>query len=568
MPIYVEDESLRRRLQIIVGALGGGIVVLMLLGFWLGQPAYRHHKEKRFLAQAQEFLRTGDYKEAALSARLALNLNPTNVEACRIVVQLLEVARSPEVVLWLQRIVALEPGVFQNRLHLVKAAFAHGDVARARQALEGAAESDRPTAAYHEMAALLALATNQVAASGSHLEEAAKLDPENKRLQLNLAVLNLQARNTEKADAAQQSLEKLSTDEKFRLDALRVLANGALRNHDLTGALARTRLLVADPAASFEDRLLHLTLLAQAQSPELTNFLASVQEAVKTTPAHIYGLSGWMLARRPPEEVLKWLASLPTEARQQPPVLLAVAEAHIAQGNWTGLGSLLAEQRWGDLEFVRAAFQARVVFENKDVAAQKVFWQRAVNEAGDRLRSCTALVQMASAWRWADEQESLLRLISQRFPKERWPLKELDRLYAQNGNTPGLLRVYTALLQLDPKDITVKNNLAAVSLLLTQNLSQAQTFAREAYEARPQDPVVCSTYAHALHLSGKTHDGLEVLERLTPPQLQTPAIAAYYGVLLTASGQTNKARPYLEAGRRAKLLPEETALVRAALGAP
>ena len=51
------------------------------------------------------------------------------------------------------------------------------------------------------------------------------------------------------------------------------------------------------------------------------------------------------------------------------------------------------------------------------------------------------------------------------------------------------------------------------------------------------------------------------METLTPEQLQSPNIAAYYGMILAAAGQKEKAREYLERGKQAFLLPEEKALI-------
>ena len=51
-----------------------------------------------------------------------------------------------------------------------------------------------------------------------------------------------------------------------------------------------------------------------------------------------------------------------------------------------------------------------------------------------------------------------------------------------------------------------------------------------------------------------------MLEKLKPEALETPSVALYYGVLLSASGDTNKAGKYLGIARKADLLPEEKAL--------
>ena len=73
-----------------------------------------------------------------------------------------------------------------------------------------------------------------------------------------------------------------------------------------------------------------------------------------------------------------------------------------------------------------------------------------------------------------------------------------------------------------------------------------------------------STYAYSLHLQGRTEQGLAALERLKPGALEQQPVSLYYGLLLTAAGQKEKAARYLETAEKCRLLPEEAALLAAA----
>jgi hypothetical protein len=66
---------------------------------------YWHYQEKHNLSQAQAFLASGDYRNALLSARQTLLLNPTNVPACRIMAAPAGLSHSPTVLDWQRRIV-------------------------------------------------------------------------------------------------------------------------------------------------------------------------------------------------------------------------------------------------------------------------------------------------------------------------------------------------------------------------------------------------------------------------------------------------------------------------------
>ena len=557
------DDRIRQRIRIafIVWAL----LFVAGMGLWLGRPAYENWQQERFLKQAQEFLTKTDYRNANLCVRKVLATNPANLKACRLMAQIAEQVKSPDHINWLQRVVDLEPGVLQNHLDLAKAAFAQGDAARAWKALESIDEAGRKTAAFHEMAALMAAAANQIGLSAAHFAEAANLDPENKLLQLNLAVLQMQATSQVVAAVARKNLETLSTNENLRLQALRILTAAALHTNDLVSALAHSSRLMDDPSATFDDRLLHLTILAKSKNSDLAGKLASAQEEALKKPDRIYDLAGWMIASGMTDDALKWVDGLPADLKLQWPAVMAKADALIAKKEWARLLALLDERKWGSFEFVRLGLLALVDSENRQVVAQQKHWLEAMEEAGHRLSALTALLQMARKWKWEDQKEDLLWRIIGRFPKETWTLKELNRSYAAAGNTRGLNKVYSTIMAYDPNDIGAKNDFAATSLLLKLNLPQAHGLAREAYDQRPQDPVPASTYAFSLYLQGRAAEGLKVLEKLTAQQLENPGIAAYYGLLLSASGEKSKARKYLDLATLTNLLPEEKALVQEAL---
>ena len=94
----------------------GTLIGLLLAATgWFGRSAYRHYQEKHSLSQAQAFLASDDYRNAWLSARQTLQLNPTNVPVSRIMAALADLSHSPAVLDWQQRIVETEPTI-ENRL--------------------------------------------------------------------------------------------------------------------------------------------------------------------------------------------------------------------------------------------------------------------------------------------------------------------------------------------------------------------------------------------------------------------------------------------------------------------
>ena len=175
-----------------------------------------------------------------------------------------------------------------------------------------------------------------------------------------------------------------------------------------------------------------------------------------------------------------------------------------------------------------------------------------------------ALLGLATNWKRDKGREDLLWHIAQRFPGERWALRELDQLYEATGNTYGLHRVYAAMASNDPRNYVAQNNLAATCLLLRVDLPKAHELAKDVFTQHPDEIIVVFTYAYSLHLQGRTREGLAILAKQKPQALETPSVALYYGLLLSAAGETNQATKYLELARQAKLLPEEKTLLNEA----
>jgi Flp pilus assembly protein TadD len=140
-------------------------------------------------------------------------------------------------------------------------------------------------------------------------------------------------------------------------------------------------------------------------------------------------------------------------------------------------------------------------------------------------------------------------------------------LYA-DGRTEGLASLYSQLSKTNPSDIISKNNLAMVALLLkSPQQYNAHELAREVYDKSPTNATFASTYAFSLYRGSDFKKAQQVLEQLSPKDLEKPSIAAYYGVVLKAAGDTAKAKKYLDlalTSTNVTFLPEERKLIEEA----
>lgn len=549
-------------------SLIAGVAVLLLVAMgWLGRAPYHHYKERHSLKQAQAFFARGDYRNALLSASLALVLNPSNAPACRVMADLADLSQSPAGLDWHRRLVELQPTA-ENKVALAVAGlhYQSAPFPLTVQILDDLAPTDATNlVAYQNVAVELAFKLNDMVAAQAHLEAASRLEPTNQLFRLNLAVLGLTATNPATADAARAALEQFCADTNFAPAALRSLATDRLARNDLPGAESYATQLLAAEQATLSDRLQYLGILQKLHSPELEGQLKSAQSLAGTNGLAVAEVAAWMVGidRRP--EAYQWLTNLPTGIQSQWPVRLAFVNYYFTGQDWTGLRSYTSGGNWGETDFLRAAFLSQAWSRLGDSFVADSVWQTAVGKAGGRFGALTALLDLSRRWQMNESAvDDLLWRIVQNFPRERWAQQDLERRYFVVGNTAKLKQLFARELAFSPEDISLKNNLAATMLLLNDNLPQAFQLASDAYARRPEDPVVVSTYAYALHLQGRTRDGIAALEKLKPESLAEPSVALYYGVLLAAQHDTNRAASFLAiAQANGQLLPEEKLLAAA-----
>jgi len=569
------------------------LIAMVVAGRLWARPSYRHYKESRAVTRAQKFLAAADYANASLTARQALHVNPSNVEACKIMVQLAELVGPSRVLDWRGRLAALSP-TLENRLSLAAAAIRleASPCPIAPQTLGALALSVSNSPAYHVLCAELALKQNQPAEAERHLLDACSLETTNTLHQLNLAVLRLCHSGQLSSnlpvvlaagllstvsgppfgsnqlsspvlvapdiDNPRAVLERLRTDPAYAAVALRSLTADALVRTNLQAAEHYSRQLLSQTQASLSDNLQHLSILHQLASPQFQPFLQSVQELAKTNARAVYSLASWLTANGSANAALQWLTNFPVNLQSAMPVPLAIGDALVSQRNWTGLERFLEGKAWAHLDFVRFAWLSRAAWEQKQLQAADAHWRMAVQQASAGLEPLTWLTRVSE--QSGQQPEPLLWRIVHQHPTERWPWFELQRIYAKTRNTSGLNLLYSEMGTWQPKNFIAKNNFAATSMLLKRNPRKAHDTARELYSQRPDDPVIASTYAYSLHLQGHTRKGLAVLERCPTTALESPVVALYYGVLLAADGQTSQAARFLALGQRAELLPEERTL--------
>ena len=547
-----------------IGAALGVAFGLLAAGWIWGRPAYQGLKEKHLATEAAANFERGDYRNAAMSARLTLMLNASNLIACRIMADLAEMSHAPAALDWRQRVAEIEPAA-TNRLALAVTAitFQSPPFPLATEILDDLGNTSATNlTAYHSVATMLALRENQPALAEAHMAAALALEPTNRNFVLNLAVLQLGSTNAIVAATARRTLETFCTDSNLGPGALRSLISDRLMHANPAEALKYSEQLLATHPPGFADELQQLGILKNLNDPSLKSHLIAVQKQAATNVLLVAQMADWMQANDQGAASAAWIQSLPAAMQSHPAVQAALANYYLSTAKWTELCRLTAKGDWQEMDFLRTAFLARAWDGLGEPLVASSQWRSAIDKTVGKLGALNVLLNFAQHWGQRAAMETLLTSMVEKYPEAAWAKQALEQLYFQRGDTAKLYQLYCAWLVRQPDNLALKNNATATALLLQTNLPQAIQRATELYAQRPQDPVITSTYAYALHLQNRDRDGLAAFQKLTPAELELPSVALYYGVLLRATGQSEQARPYLALAEKTPgLLPEEHKLL-------
>lgn len=536
--------------------------LLVGLGGWGGVHAWHSWQERHLVRRAAGYLSGGDVKTASLSARRAYQLNPDNPETARMLAQIAERSGDGSELEWRRKVVELAPGSIEDALALVRCALRGNDLNTAEKTLQNSEKIGQQTPGYFAARGRLAEIRKNPKEAEAFWRKATELAPEESAYQVQLAMVRLGSAEEAKRTAAGGVLENLRSDPKQRAAATRALIiDGAARRGEAQRLRDLTRELQDYPEAVFSDRVLYLEILRQMHDPALPEYLAKLEQEAAGKAPDAATLLSWLSAHDNSAEALRFASTLPEELSAKWPVPLAIAESYAKAGDWSGLQRKFAESTWRGFEFLRHAYLARALRGEQQQLPADQEWARAQKEAAAQPQALMLLTRTVFAWDWIDETNELLWTLSKSRETQKEALQLLYQHFAKRGDTPGVYRVLLHSAQIAPEDLTVQNNLAQVSLLLDADVERARKIAADLAQKEPTNAAYVSTYAFSLLAQGDTPGARKAMETLSPEQLQAPGIAVYYGIVLAAAGEREKARAFLQRGAQAYLLPEEKALL-------
>ena len=542
----------------------GGLALCATLAFG-SLRLYDGWRRQHLAAQTARFIARGDIASAVLAARRLLEFDPDNLVASRAMAEMAEQSGRPEALEWRRQIARLEPRVAENQIVLARCALRFAHIEMAERVLVSLPPAAQTGADYHQLRGTLALARQNKAEAETHFAAAALAAPANPQLELNLVLLRLTSADREVARQARQKLGTLAKNPAVRLEAVRALTAAALAQDDRPASRDWARQLNDQPDATFSDSLLNVQ--ATEGTPAAEPALALVKKKAATSPEKAAELITWLNRHGMARVAVAWGAALPREIREVQPVPLAIAESFSFLQDWTGLRAWVDGKNWGVVESLRLAVESHALHRlspaDEPSMASQVAWHAAVKAAQTRPEQLIAIAQLAEGWGYEAQAEETWWLIANSAKNTRPALSALQRLYQKKQDTRGLWRVAKRALELNPDDLIAANNCASLGLLLSGD-NTSRRLALKLHSEHPTNRAFTATYAYALQTEGRGVEGLQLLDRLKEEELQYPSIAAYYVVLLVENGKLERARTFLAHAKRATLLPEEQALLRAA----
>ena len=546
---------------------GAAVVALLLIIFFgtYGSKIYSGWRESRLLKRATTMLEQKNYSAANRFARGVLEHHRDSLQAFYILAEATEKENSEETVSWRAQIARLQPDNIDSQLSLASAALRFGQIDLARKTLERVAPRAQNMASFHIVAGWLARAEGNVAEQEQQFGIALKQEPKNDLYKFNLAAMQIHSQDADKSAQARAILERLTQNPQFRTGALRALLNDAVDRNDLQDADRYAQQLQMSPEVGFGDYLLCLNFYRKLDAKKFDALLEKVKPVAARNPEDLGMLMDWMNENGMSTEVLKWMDKLPPATTGKAPAAIAIAAAFAEQKNWSRLRRWTRSESWGeDNDYLRLAYQAFAARQSRQSSADAEFgtlWRAGIHAAKGQPERELKLARLASKWNLPVESEELWLRLSRTPPSRREALDALFKLYRANNDLKKLYDVLQRLHDTSPNEVGITSNLARLGLNIDQNTKQAQTLAKQAYERAPDDPNCAITYAFSLYVQGRTSEGLEVLQKISPQMLHEPHAAVYVAILLLDVNATNDAKEFIQLAKRGPIYAEEKRLL-------
>jgi len=552
----------KRKIFIIV--ISGVSIAAVTTAVFLPSASIREWRARRYAERGTALVRGGNVEAARTAFLRALMLDQKNLPATRELVALMPAADSQNALLLRARLADLDPSDRENLEQMASLALWTTRPDMAAKAIRDLELAEGITARVLKLRTALAFARGDDSGALTASRRALEQDPQNMGARLAAALAEI--RSGTATEATERELTSLSANEPTRLEALRGLRDLALRQNDRKKAAGYAEAVTKLPQTAFTDWILHADLAVEGSPARVEELLPVITAKAGADPRALGAIASWLRKHEHADAIESWIASSEALKRDPTTAQMIRADNLMARGAWGELDALLAGQKWGNMDFIREAALARAARASDRTDDFIKRWREATDAALAKLVTARMLIELTTAWpEWREQTDAFLWRASEHGPDYAvWALSELQGRAGEKRDTSELLRVTKAMQRLLPNSDPVRNNLAFYSLLLRGSTTSANQIAGELFAKHPTDPAIVSTYALSMLLRDRPSEALAALERLPVSVRESGAIAPYYALALTKTGNAQRANEALSHAHREQLLPEEEALLKQA----
>ncbi len=541
------------------------LIILVALGTlaWnsRGRSIFQRWHRDQLINAADAALRAKNYEEAARLARDVGAVDNRSLRAARIAAESLQRLGLVDSVRWWRRLADLSRYDADSVTQWANAALQFDDLRSAYSALRQFPRGT-DTAAYHDIAGRIALNRNDRDKARFHLKRALEKSPADPEIEARFAEAHLDSPDAAERRRSVELLERLAVGSRSPR-ALSTLTREALGRADTERAGQFSSQLLALTNLTFDDRLVHLSVLHRGKSDSFPVELARMRNEAVAEPALLVRWLGWMSEEGMAEDALRWFQRLPAEQQNQSVVMSAAANLHVTLADWKGLREWVFNANWAELEIQRMAYEA-LAFNRLALGgpgAAEGAWRKALREANGQPQHLHWLAGRAETWELFTAAESTLWLMVQKDVDADGSLDRLAAVYRRLGQADGLLKVAKRQLELHPRDPAFEADVLYFSALLQIETLQLRPLAERVLARSGESPEAAVAVAMFKARANEAEAGLRILQTLPPNELTQPARRALLILLLAQDSDRAAARAGLETADPTGLLPEEAQML-------
>ena len=533
--------------------------------YW-AYPAWTRRSAVRI---AREWLAAGQLRYAAEAVQKAAIADPANPEPWLIAAELARLGgQKVKALEYSRRAVGLAPDNPPVVIAWAAAALRADQPAEAEHALDGLPIKFQAGSPHvQRLRGELARREQRLTPARNYFEAARRLEGPAAINEVPLGLILLNATDVVERQRGIALLGKWKGDREWGAIALRTLLDDALIRHDSPAMREWAEALRVHPGCTVADMPQCLLALAQVDEPHYTEVVAALKKDHAVSPQAAAQLLSWLNQIGRGADAVDWMRTLPADALQRPPLVVAAAEALRQAGDWSALQAWTDGKDWGpEANFMRWAYGLQAAHMRGENTPADELWRTLYSHAQVHGAHGHFAASLLYSWGLVQEAEELWwRVAEQEGQVAIEALGALARHYQVKRDAEGQYRVFRQLNLLRPQDAAVANNFAFFAALTGRDMRDADKIARVNLAAEPHNPVYLATGAFVLIMQKRAGEAQSLLKPLAAETGRSPAFAFAYGLALAANGQKAEAHWLLDPLPPASLTLREEELIKATL---